>query len=317
MLALAFTVSARPGALVIRALLATPPTRRSKTAPIDGVAGWRDEHYDDADPDARFDVYFPANVGPHERLPTVVWVHGGAYIGGRKDDAAPYFERLASAGFTVVSVEYARAPRARYPVAVGQVNRAIAVLVARNERYHVDVSRLVLAGDSAGAQIASQIATVTTNPEYASEIGIVPSLALDQLRGTVLFGGVYDGNAVVRHDGAFTNAALQLFIASVLWAYTGERGRTSTAMREMSTINHATDAFPPTFISGGNADPFTSVHSKPFAARLAALGVDVSTGFFADDHAPALPHQFQFDVDTDDGASSLDAVVAFVKQRTA
>ena len=61
----------------------------------------------------------------------------------------------------------------------------------------------------------------------------MPSLALGQLRGTVLFGGVYDGNAVVRHDGAFTNAALQLFIASVLWAYTGERGRTSTAMRDV------------------------------------------------------------------------------------
>ena len=85
----------------------------------------------------------------------------------------------------------------------------------------------------------------------------------------------------------------------------------------MSTINHATGEFPPTFISGGNADPFTRVHSKPFAARLAALGVDVSTDFFADDHAPALPHQFQFDVDTDHGAASLDAVVAFVKRRTA
>ncbi|HEY1738719.1 MAG TPA: alpha/beta hydrolase, partial [Acidimicrobiia bacterium] len=248
---------------------------------------------------------------------TVVWVHGGAYIGGRKDEAAPYFERLAAAGFTVVSVEYARAPRARYPVAVGQVNRAIAAVLARNERYHVDCRRVILAGDSAGAQIASQIATLTTNPEYAREVGIVPSLSSAQLCGTVLFGGVYDGNAVVRHDGAFANAALQLFIGNVLWAYTGEKGRASTAMRQMSTIDHATSAFPPTFISGGNADPFTSVHSKPFAARLASLGVDVSPAFFADDHDPALPHQFQFDVATDEGAASMAAVVAFVKQRTA
>ena len=42
--------------------------------------------------------------------------------------------------------------------------------------FHVDGEQIIVAGDSAGAQMASQIATLVTNPEYASEVGIIPSL---------------------------------------------------------------------------------------------------------------------------------------------
>jgi len=89
-------------------------------------------------------------------------------------------------------------------------------------------------------------------------------------------GALLPCNVVVRVDATGKtiveimdpDAVLQLFVASVLWAYTGSRDRNSATLRQMSTIDHATRDFPPTFISGGNSDPFTDAHSRPFATRL-------------------------------------------------
>jgi acetyl esterase/lipase len=75
-----------------------------------------------------------------------------------------------------------------------------------------------------------------------------------------------------------------------------------------------TREFPPTFISGGNADPLTDAHSRPFAARLVELGVDVSERFYAADRTPALGHEYQFRVESADGQAALQAVLGFVQR---
>ena len=313
-----FTVSARPGALVLRYLIdrsSRATTMSDPIAPAD-VTTITDESYERDDPDARLDVYFPANVAVGARLPTVVWIHGGAWITGTKEAAAPYFARLARGGFTVVAVEYSCAPDTQYPTPIVQINRALAYALRHADRFHIDSDHLVLAGDSAGAQMASQIAALVTNGEYAAGVGIDPALRPDQLRGTVLFCGVYDAAGIARHERAVPNTALRVFTRSVLWAYTGSRGRDSATLREMSIIDHATEAFPPTYISGGNADPLTDAHSRPFAARLADLGVDVTASFYKPDRVPALGHEYQFRVETADGEAALQAVVAFVRRVT-
>jgi len=315
-LVLTFTASSRPRALVLRRLLDwAAPERPGLAAPAD-VTSILDEQYA-AERDARLDVYFPASAAAGAQLPAVVWIHGGAWISGDKQRVAPYFAHLAAAGFTVFAVEYSLAPGARYPIALHQINEALAYVRENAHRFHADCARVVLAGDSAGAQMASQIATAATNAEYAAELGIEPSVRADDLRGVALFCGAYDANAVARHPRAVPNAALQLFTSSVLWAYTGSRDRDSHVLREMSTIDHVTHAFPPTFISGGNGDPLTEVHSEPFAARLETLGVDVTPRFFAPDHEPELGHQYQFDTETDDARATLDALVAFLERCTA
>jgi acetyl esterase len=310
-----FARSARPGALLFRSVLARVPRAGSSARPTD-VVSITDVHYDPSELDARLDVYFPAAAAAGDRLPTVIWIHGGAWISGTKDVAAHYFEVLAGSGATVIAVEYSRAPEARYPTPILQINDAISFVLRHAGQFHVDETQIIIAGDSAGAQMASQIATLVTNPEYAATVGIAPSLEADQLRGVILFCGVYDVAAEARHPRAVPNAALRVFSRSVLWAYTGSRQRDSEISRQMSTIDHATSEFPPAFISGGNGDPFTDAHSRPFAARLTDLGVDVTTMFYPPDHVPALGHQYQFRIETDDGRAALHAVFEFVQQRT-
>lgn len=274
------------------------------------VARVTDQQYRDGDPDARLDVYFPeSTAGP---LPTVVWTHGGGWISCHKTDFAPYYRLLAAAGFTVVSLDYSLGPDQTYPTPVRQLNDAHAYLVANAEQLHVDPTRIVLAGDSAGAQLSSQLAALITNPGYAREVGITPALRPDQLRGVVLNCGVYDVRRVVGLPGILGWAMDQL-----LWSYLGSKDfDDSAAVAQMSTIRHVTGQFPPTYVSGGNADPLTDSQSVPLAERLRGLGVDVTAVFYPADHRPALGHEYQFKLDNEDGRWALERTIEFLRKHT-
>ena len=98
-----------------------------------------------------------------------------------------------------------------------------------------------------------------------------------------------------------------------VWSYSGSYDFNNPIIHQMSPYYHVTGNFPPTYISGGNADPLTNVQSKPFATELTSLGVSVTTLFYPENHQPALPHEYQFNLDNNDGMQALDMTAAFVK----
>jgi acetyl esterase len=265
------------------------------------------ERYDPADPDAVLDVYVPAGIaGTSRSLPTIVWVHGGGFVSGSKEHIANYLKILAGKGYTVVGVDYSLAPRKIYPTPLRQVNAALAHLVKHAQALHVDASRIVLAGDSAGAHISAQIANIITSPEYANAVGIVPGLGPSQLAATLLYCGPYDVG-VFKVDGA-----LGWFMTTVLWAYSGSRDHTTNkAFALASVLHYVTPKFPPTFISVGNGDPLRP-HSVAMADGLAREGVRVDRLFFAPEHTPTLPHEYQFNLDSDAGKLALARSLEFL-----
>ena len=274
------------------------------------------EQYRPGDPDAYLDVYIPqAAIDSSERLPVLVWTHGGGWFSGSRTDAAPYFQRVASAGYVVVSLDYSLAPEHRYPRPVVQVNDALAYIETQAARFRLDPERIVLAGDSAGAQIASQVAIVITDPGYAGALGIVPTISPNQLRGTVLFCGIYDMAAFLGADGK-ASGLFDSGLNTAIETYIGDASAESPARAEMSTVNHVTPAFPPTFISGGNADPLTEDQSLPLAAALEGQGVDATSLFFPADHEPGLGHEYQFFLDTAGARTALNQLVAFLNRVT-
>lgn len=313
---LAVNVSPWPGAMVIRSVFndgaADTKAAMEKHAP-QGAASITDEQYRPGDDDALLDVYFPE--GTDAQLPTVVWTHGGAWLSGSKEDAAPYFELIAAEGYTVVSLGYSLAPEKTYPTAVHQINDALAYIQVNAERLHIDPTRIVMAGDSAGAQLTSQIAAIITNPDYAASLGITPSLTPEQLRGVVLACGIYDMRVFLERGDMIHGGILGWGVETTAWAYTGKRSHDSTALAEMSTIDHITNDYPPAFITGGNADPLTDAQSKPLADKLDRLGVETVTLFYPADHEPKLAHEYQFDLDTDDGKRALHKILAFITER--
>ncbi|CAN5489100.1 alpha/beta hydrolase [soil metagenome] len=274
------------------------------------------QQYRDGDDDALLDVYFP---NAETRLPTIVWTHGGAWVAGSKDDHAPYYELLASEGYTVISLNYSLGGSAKYPTAIFQINEAFAFIQESAEQFRVNTERIVLAGDSAGAQITSQLAAIITNPEFAAEMEITPSLQPEQLRGVVLYCGIYDIPTFLEQgddEGGVAGGMFTVGTSAVIGIYTGSSEPDSVAAGQMSTINHVTADFPPAFISGGNNDPLTDTQSVPFAAQLNSLGIETTTLFFLADHEPALGHEYQFDLDLVDAQNAFTQMLDFLTSIT-
>lgn len=241
-------------------------------------------------------------------VPVIVWVHGGAWISGSRRDVAPYLRMLAARGYAAVGVDYPVAPGSRYPQALKEVDAAVAFLQEHAAGYGLDMEQVVLAGDSAGAQLAAQLCTAVTSPAYAAELGLTPALPARHLRAAVLHCGVYDLEAMAGLTGI-----LGWGFRTALWAYTGKRRFAgSAAADQMSVISHATGAFPPSFISGGNGDGLTRAQSVPFADRLQELGVPVTRRFWKEDLVPALPHEAQFQFSRPEARAVLDETAEFL-----
>lgn len=257
--------------------------------------------------DERLDLYRPP--GHAEALPAIVWIHGGGFISGTHRQVGNYLRILAGHGYAAVSVGYSIAPGAMYPTPLRQANAALSYLRAHAAELGIDAERIILAGDSAGAQIAAQLATVITAPDYAHSLGVTPAIAASALRGAILHCGVYDATEI-HLDGAFGG-----FMRTVLWSYFGRRDVAGDArLAEFSVARHVTASFPPTFISAGNADPLLP-HSRALAVALMRQGVAVDTLFFPPDQDPPLGHEYQFDLDGRAGRIALERSMAFAAAR--
>jgi acetyl esterase len=299
----AYFVTPWPSVLVIRAIFERGAAEASARLEADVPSGVRVERsirYSATDPAAEMDVIRPplgVALGP-----TIIWVHGGGFVSGQRSDVENYAMILAGEGFAVVNVDYTIAPEATYPKPVHQVNAALGFISREGERLGIDSTRLILAGDSAGAQIAAQVANLVTAPNYARQVGISASIQPEQLRGVILFCGAYD--LTLMGDG--------WFVRTTTWAYSGSRDhRDNAAFQLMSVAKHITLAFPPSFISAGNGDPLLP-HSIALEKALRSYSVSVDALYFPD-HKPPLGHEYQFDLDAEPGREALRRAVAFAR----
>jgi acetyl esterase/lipase len=302
-----------PSALAIRAVFTKggqdTVAEMDKYVPTSGVENLGVHQYGDGSVDTTLSVF---SADGDDALPAVVWVHGGAWISGQRQDVEPYLQILAAEGYTTIGLNYTVGPEAVYPTAVTQLNDALAYIDAHAEELRVDPDQIILAGDSAGAQLASQLAALTTNAEYSELMGIEPALSSSQLVGVILNCGVYDLPRMADLPGI-----IGWGFKTALWAYTGTKDWSSTyAGATMSTIDFVTADFPPTYISGGNGDGLTWLQSVPMGGQLQSEGVDVTRLFWPETHEPALGHEYQFHLDLDEAQVALDDTIAFLAEAT-
>lgn len=265
-------------------------------------------HYDINDPDAFLDAYFhPDSVKAKGMLPVIVWTHGGGLISGNKSQVSNYCKILASRGYVVIAIDYTIAPEAKYPTPIQQLNTALAYITSKPDTFHADTTFFVLAGDSGGSMISAASANVITSPAYAELTRIKPGLNPHQLKGMLLYCGIYE------IDDLNTEGAFGSFLKSVMWAYFDIKDISNDAYAMTASVtNFLTRAFPPTFISAGNNDPLLS-QSKILSEKLAAKGVQIDTLFFPENHEPPLGHEYQFNLD-EAGKIALDRSINFLNK---
>ena len=89
-----------------------------------------------------------------ERLPIVINIHGGSWqVGGPGEDSL-FSSHLASKGYAVFSIDYRRAPAARFPAQLDDVRASIEWIYSNAPAYGADPSRMTIAGRSAGGHLA-------------------------------------------------------------------------------------------------------------------------------------------------------------------
>lgn len=308
-------VSPRPATGLVRRVFSAGGAKQAQRLALhvpDGVdCVVSDEPYGEH-PDERLDVYAPSGaVHSGLRLPVVLWVHGGGWVGGSKQELEGWFRIVAAHGFTVVAPCYSLAPDARFPVPLRQLLLAWRHVSEHAERLGADPDRVVFAGDSAGAQLAAQLAAAMTNPAYAELAAVDVSQAPAPLRGVVLCCGPHDLRAFPS-DGPLSDVERAVF-----WAYSGRRHYRddSRFVSAMSVVEHIAPGYPPAFVTAGNADPLEP-QSRSLVAALRASGVEVDALLWAADHAPGLGHEYQFDLELDEGRVALERIVAFVRTHT-
>ena len=163
--------------------------KRDKSIPLpDGVTCCRNISYGSHGRANLLDVCYPD--GTAAPLPTIVSIHGGGYVYGSKEIYRRYCMDLARRGFAVVNFNYRLAPKYRFPTPLEDTNTVMEWVCCNAQRYHLDPNRILLVGDSAGAQLASQYAAIAANSNYAALFPFtVPAITI---RACGLNCGMYD-----------------------------------------------------------------------------------------------------------------------------
>jgi acetyl esterase/lipase len=102
--------------------------------------------------ESKLDIYRRRDQeGSH---PTLIYIHGGGWVSGHKEDGLMYTLPWLEMGWNVVNVEYRLGGVAAAPGAVEDCLCALRWVVAHAAQYRIDPARLVVMGDSSGGHLA-------------------------------------------------------------------------------------------------------------------------------------------------------------------
>ena len=100
----------------------------------------------------QIDFYKPKEI--KEKLPLLVFIHGGGWRSGKRQDYLVYLVDYAKKGYATATVSYRLKKDSIYPAAIEDVLDGIDFLYQNGETYGYDTSRVALVGGSAGAHLA-------------------------------------------------------------------------------------------------------------------------------------------------------------------
>ena len=229
-------------------------------------------------------IYHPAGAEPGPAgLPVLVYFHGGGFVLCDLDSHDSCCRRLANgAGAVVVSVDYRLAPEFPFPAAVDDAWAAVEWVAAHVGELGADPARLVVAGDSAGGNLAAVVAMRARDlgaPAIAFQALIYP--VVDQRRKSSV-------TSPYTASGALTADHMRWFTLQYMGA-DGDRTdiRASPILGDLAGL-------PPAHIVTGEYDPLRE-EDEAYAESLSAAGVEVTItcyermfhGFFnLSDHLP-------------------------------
>lgn len=196
----------------------------------------------------KLDIWVPTGTKKSDRLPVIVWLYGGGWYSGAREDYGFAGRAFAKQGFVVVIPDYRIVPEGHWPDFLQDSAAAVAWTQKHIGDYGGDAGRIALSGHSAGAYNAVMLAL---DPQWLKAAGSDASV----IRGVAALAGPYD-------------------------FYPFEKGgRADVAMGDIRPVERTqpiafvrADA-PPLWLGHGTADTVVRVrNSERLAAAMAKVG---------------------------------------------
>lgn len=224
--------------------------------------------YTNADDEKRtLDIYAPDNA---KNLPVVFWIHGGGWQTGDKADVKLKPQAFNDKGWVFVSINYRLLPAVDMATLIRDVAHAFRWVHDNIPKHGGDPNRILVAGHSAGAQLA---AILCTDHRYLQE----HKLSLDLIKGCVpVDGDTFDIPAII--EVAETRWRVH-HMPPQKFGHRAKFGNDPEKHKDFSAVNHIANdkSIPPFLILHVAGHPDTSAQAYRLAAVLKEHNIPAKT----------------------------------------
>jgi acetyl esterase/lipase len=223
---------------------------------------WRDVTYGTvAGVALQMDVYFPKQISA-ALLPLVIYVHGGAWNSMDKSMKTYVLgiDELLARGYVFASIDYRLAPQFKWPAHIQDVKCAIRHFRAHADKYHIDLKRIGIGGESAGGQLAALAGL--TDKDAGFDVGEYADQS-SRVSAVVVVYGVSDLTAQFPPE--------RLAHAQTIFPISSAN---DPVLVQASPLTHVTPAAPPFLLFHGDKDVRVPMQQSIWLAdKLKANGV--------------------------------------------
>lgn len=147
-------------------------------------------------------------------LPVIVWIHGGGWNSGSKDDYNIQLSSFAQRGYFVACIEYRFSTEAKFPAQIQDCKCAVRFLRAKAKEYNIDPNRIAAWGASAGGHLGALLGTTADIKEFEGDGGWndIPS----NVQAVCDWYGPTDFMDITKYTGFPIELVLQLVDGSIM-----------------------------------------------------------------------------------------------------
>ncbi len=192
------------------------------------------------------DICYPVSLAKKKRT-AILFIHGGGWRSGSKSMHEDLLKRLAKAGYVCLAPEYRLSTEALYPAAIHDIKSAIRWIRQHADEYYVNKEQIVVAGHSAGGELAAMMGATNGNPDYEGD-GCCP---LQSSRADAVID--LDGTLAFIHPESGEGDDSKKISAATYW-FGYSKTENPERWKEAAPLTHAGKHCPPYFFINSGVD---------------------------------------------------------------
>ena len=263
--------------------------------------------YDESNSEVcKLDLLFDeSKLAENGKYPVVFNVHGGGWIVGDKRFRRGVSIQYASDGNFVINVNYALTPKYTYRDEIQNIFSALKWMLKNAEKYKLDLDKIVITGDSAGAHLSAVTIVTLSDTDWQQKFGVEP---LDvKFQGAMLFCGPYDFTEFWMRFPIMD--AMLKGIAGIKRVKDYEKSEFKDYLNPIPKIDAT---FPRTLVVTGAQDFVTNPHNRKLMAKFDEVGVKYER--YHGTHFFNSFHDFHLKIWMPEAKKAMARACAFIKE---